>query len=298
MRPRHVLLGLLVVVIWGLNFIFIQVALGGIPPIFFAVLRFAFTAFPALLFVRPPRAPFRILALYGLSIFAVQFGFLFTGMKVGVPAGLASLLHQVQAFFTIALAMRVFGDRPSVWSWIGAAIAAAGIVVVALHSQGEVHIAGIGLLLIGSMGWAVGNVSAKAAGAVNPFALVVWGSLISLPPLLVVSLILEGPAAIGAAFAHLSLAVAGALAYITYVATLLGFSLWANLLRLYPSSMVAPFTLLVPVVGFVGAAVLLGEPLPGWKLGAAALVLAGLGLNLFGARVAGVLARLAAAGEP
>ena len=139
------------------------------------------------------------------------------------------------------------------------------------------------------MSWAAGNIAAKRAGAVNPFALVIWGSLLALGPILALSLVVEGPRAIGAALASMSLVTAGSILFIAYVSTLVGFSLWAALLHHYPPSTVAPFSLLVPVVGFVSSMVLLGEGMPGWKLGAAALVLLGLGLNNFGARIAAAL---------
>ena len=298
MRPRHITLALLTIVIWGLNFIAIHVALRTVPPLFLCVLRFVFVAFPAVFFVPRPRIAFSRLALYGLATFVVQFSLLFSGMKAGLSPGLASLVLQVQVFFTIALAMRIFGDRPPLSSWIGALVAFAGIVLIALHSRGEVSALGLFLLLAAALGWAVGNVAARGANGTNPFGLVIWSGALAVPPLLVLSLALEGPAAIAAALAHPSLEVVGSLAYIVYGSTLLGYSIWADLLRRYPSPIIAPFTLLVPVVGFLGSAALIGEPLPPWKLGAAALVLVGLALNLFGHRVVGAVIRLALARQP
>jgi O-acetylserine/cysteine efflux transporter len=289
MRSKHLALALLTVTIWGLNFVFIQIALRTVPPIFLSFLRFLLVAAPAVFFVRRPRIPIGSLALYGLSMFALQFGFLFSGMRAGVPAGVASLVHQLQVFFTMGLAVWVFGDRPHPTRWLGALIAFGGVGIVGLHTHGDVSGVGLVLLMLGSMSWAVGNITAKRAGAVNPFALVIWGSAVALGPLLALSLAVEGPHAIGAALASMSLGVAGAVAFIAYASTLVAFSFWALLLHRYPPSTVAPFTLLVPVVGFVGSMLLLGEGMPAWKIGAAALVLIGLGLNNFGARVAAAL---------
>jgi len=290
MRSKHLALALLTVTIWGLNFVFIQIALHAIPPIFLSFLRFFLVAVPAIFFVRRPQIPFRALALYGLSMFALQFGFLFSGMRVGVPAGVASLVHQLQVFFTMGLAVWVFGDRPHPTRWAGALIAFGGVGIVALHAHGDVSAAGLGLLLLGSISWGVGNIAAKRAGAVNPFALVIWGSAVAIGPLLALSLVVEGPHAIAASMSSLSLGVAGAVGFIAYASTLVAFSFWASLLHHYAPSRVAPFTLLVPVVGFVGSMLLLGEGMPGWKLAAATLVLIGLGLNNFGQRLTGSVA--------
>jgi O-acetylserine/cysteine efflux transporter len=291
MRLRHLTTALVTVTIWGTNFVFIQIALQTVTPLWLSALRFVFAALPAIAFVRPPRVPLRTLLLYGLAIFAGQFGLLFSGMKAGVPAGLASLVLQVQVFFTMGLAMWLFGERPQAYRWIGALVAFAGIGVVGLHARGDVSPLGVGLLLLAALSWALGNVSARRAGGANPFALVVWGSAVAVPPLAVLALTLEGTAPLAAAWAGASWVFAGALGYIVYVSTLLAFSLWSTLLRHHAPSAVAPFTLLVPVAGFAGSALILGERLPGWKLGAAALVIAGLALNVFGGRLHEALRR-------
>jgi O-acetylserine/cysteine efflux transporter len=283
MRPKDIALALLVVAIWGLNFVFIQIVLQTMPPLFVCALRFFLAAVPTILFVRRPRIPVRSLVLYGLSGFALQFGFLFSGMRAGVPAGLSSLLLQVQVFFTMALAMRAFGDRPRLSGWIGALVAFAGIGLVGLHAHGDVSPIGFAFILVAAMSWAVGNIAAKRAGAVNPLALVVWGSAVAMPPLLAVSLAVEGTGAIMASLRGLTLGSAAAIGYIVVLSTIVGYSLWARLLHRHPPSTVAPFTLLVPVVGFFGSVVFLGETLPPWKLVSAALVIAGLAINVVGA---------------
>lgn len=285
MRFRHLATALLTVTIWGSNFVFIQIALRTLSPLWLSTARFVFAALPAILFVRRPRVPARVLVLYGLAIFALQFGLLFSGMKAGVPAGLASLVLQVQVFFTMGLAMWLFGERPQAHRWIGALVAFAGIAVVGLHARGDVSPLGVVLMLLAALSWAVGNITARRAGAANPFAMVVWGSAVAAPPLAVVSLALEGTGPLAAAAANLTPGFVVAFGFIVYVSTMLAYSLWSLLLRHHAPSTVAPFTLLVPVAGFTLAVLVLGEPLPAWKLGAAALVIAGLALNVFGGRL-------------
>lgn len=289
MKPRHLLLALMIVLIWGVNFAIIKLGLRQVSPLALGVARFILAAFPWVLFVKRPDVPMRLIALYGFLIFALQFGFLFTGMKVGMSAGLASLILQLQVFFTIALSVGLLGERPTLWQLSGALLAFGGVAYVGLHVGGELTVAGLVLLVAAAASWGAGNVVSKRisqqATSTNVVGLVAWGSLFALPPLLVVALLFEGEGFV-ASFTGMDWVSVGSIAYIVYLSTLFGFAAWSSLLASYPVSTVAPFTLLVPIFGFLGSAVLLGEPIEGWKLVASALVIAGLCVNLFGPRLA------------
>jgi O-acetylserine/cysteine efflux transporter len=288
MKPRHLLLALVVVFFWGVNFAIIKLGLRQISPLGLGVIRFVLAAFPWIFFIRRPQIPLSSLALYSLLIFALQFGFLFTGMKVGVSAGLASLVMQLQVFFTIGFAVLFLAERPTRWQLFGALFAFGGIAVVAANLGGDVTLAGLSLLILGAMAWGGGNIVSRIIsmrhGAINVLGLVCWGSLFATPPLLAVALILD-PQGLAASFTELDWTSLGAIAYLVYISTLFCFGAWSLLLALYPVATVAPFTLLVPVFGFLGSAVLLGEAIQPWKLLASALIIAGLILNVFGQRL-------------
>ena len=287
MRPRHLLLALTIVMIWGVNFAIIKLGLRQVSPLALGAARFFLAAFPWVFFIRRPAVPWRLIAAYGLLIFALQFGLLFTGMKVGMSAGLSSLILQLQVFFTIGLSIVLLGERPTFWQLAGAVLGFAGVGLVALHVGGDVTLAGLILVLGAAAAWGGGNIVSKKISqraVVNMLGLVVWGSLFALPPLLAVAIALEQEHFIDS-FAGLDWISVGSIAYIVYLSTLFAFAAWSNLLSHYPVSTVAPFTLLVPVFGFLGSAMLLGEPLQDWKLFASALVIAGLALNLFGPRL-------------
>lgn len=288
MKPRHLLLALVVVFFWGVNFAIIKLGLRQISPLGLGVIRFVLAAFPWIFFIRRPQIPLSSLALYSLLIFALQFGFLFTGMKVGVSAGLASLVMQLQVFFTIGFAVLFLAERPTRWQLLGALFAFGGIAVVAANLGGDITLAGLSLLILGAMAWGGGNIVSRIIsmrhGAINVLGLVCWGSLFATPPLLAVALILD-PQGLAASFSGLDWTSLGAIAYLVYISTLFCFGAWSLLLGLYPVATVAPFTLLVPVFGFLGSAVLLGEAIQPWKLLASALIIAGLLLNVFGQRL-------------
>ncbi len=281
---RHILLALLTVTIWGCNFVAIKVALHDLPPLLLCALRFLFVSLPLVFFLPRPAVTGRQLLTYGLAMFGLQFGFTFLGMQLGVSAGLASVMLQLQVFVTLALSAVFLRERVSLPQIAGTLIAVAGFAVVALHSGGEVSLAGLACVLFAACSWAYGNFMSRRLGKVNPLALVAWGGLVVPLPMGVASLVFEGPARIGGSLAHTGVPAMFALAFIVYVSTHVGYSLWSWLLARHAASAITPFALLVPVFGMLSSALLLGESLPGWKLEAAGLVLAGLTVTVFGPR--------------
>lgn len=285
MKPLHLAAALLMVTVWGLNFVVIRWGLDQVPPLTLTLLRFALAAYPALLLVARPRARLAQVAAYGLFAFALQFGLLFAGMAAGMPTGLASLVIQMQAFFTIGLAMVLTPERPAPAQAAGAAVAALGVLLVGVHLPGGTRL-GLALVLAAALSWAVANLIVKrmsggsAARPSEPLAIVIWGSAAACVPLALAALALEGPARMRDAVAAMGATQWAGLAFQAWPTTLLAFGLWAWLLRLYPAALIAPFTLLVPVVGMTSAVWLLDDAVNWWKLAGAALVLLGLALNV------------------
>jgi len=295
MSLADIFIALAVVVIWGVNFVVIKLGLRDLPPILFSALRFLCAALPLAFFIKPPATSLRLLVVFGMFQFAIQFTLLFTGIKLGLPAGLASLVVQLQAFFTIGLAVLLLGERPRAVQLVGATVALGGMAVVALNLEARATLIGFLLVVLAGLCWAVANIAGKqmgrpltaggAARAVNPLALVVWGSVVATPPLLLVSWLVEGPAAWQLAAHNFSWHTLWAVLFNAWPNTLLGFGIWSMLMRKYPAATIAPFSLLVPVAGMVSAAIVLGEALQWWKIVAGLLVLGGLALNQFGERL-------------
>jgi O-acetylserine/cysteine efflux transporter len=282
---RHFLLALAVVAVWGTNFVVIKFALAHLPPLLFATLRFALALVPAAFFIKRPAASWRNLAAYGVLIGVGQFGLLYIAMQGHITPGLASLVMQTQVFFTIGLSMIVTGERVRALQWTALALAAAGIVVIGSHTDAATTLAGLGITLVAAASWAGGNTVSRRAGRVDALAYVVWSSAFAVPPLLALSWVFEGTDEIVAGLRAADAATWGAVLWQSVGNTLFGFGAWAWLLARHPAATVAPMALLVPVFGMAASAWWLGEALPAWKLVAAALVMGGLALNLFGPRL-------------
>ena len=283
---------LIVVVIWGLNFVVMKWGLTTVSPLLLCALRFVAASVPLLLFVpRPRNLPWAMLVAYGLAQGVGQFGLLFTGMRLGMPAGMASVVLQTQAFITLLLAAAFMGERPQRWQWWGLVIATLGLLAIGSahgHTAADMTLAGF-LMTVGAAAlWAVSNLLTRHAaryGAYEPVPFIVWSSLFPVLPLLLLSAWLEGGwGAIQVQLAGVGWRELAVVGYLAALSTLVGYGLWTRLLQRYPASTVAPLSLLVPVVGLLSALLLLGErPLPQQWLGTAGVLL-GMCINQFGGR--------------
>lgn len=285
MSGRDLLLALLVVSVWGLNFVMIKWGVEEVPPLFLTALRYLCAALPMAFFVKRPPVKTATLVIYGLAIGFAQFGLLFSAIKLGLPAGLASLIIQTQAFFTFGLAMLFLGERLGPAQVAGACVAIIGIGVIAIERFEIAALLPLLMVLVAAFFWGVGNIASKKAGQIDMLSFVVWGSVVPVVPLLGLSLLVEGPGAIAAALAGFSPRSIGVVLFNGYAATLLGFGLWSYLLKRYPAGLIAPFSLLVPVFGIGFAMLLTGETVTSLEVLGSGLVFAGLAINVFGPRI-------------
>ena len=296
LSPRDLLLTLAIVAVWGYTFVPIKVALREVPPFALAGMRFALAALPLVFFIRRPAMPWRFIVTYGFAIGVLQFGLMFLGLKLGMPAGLASLVIQLQVFFTIGLAVMLDGDRLQWHNLFGAAVAVIGVALLGAHKLGAGEsgtFAGFLLIIAAGLAWAVGNIIAKrGAGEHAPdmFALVVWSSLVPPLPLFALSYALEGGPAAFDAVVTMSALAWGCLAVMAYAATLFAFGTWNALLHRYPTALISPFALLIPVFGIGSGALFLGEKLAPLQMAGVALVFGGLVVNTFAPRIRAWLA--------
>jgi O-acetylserine/cysteine efflux transporter len=279
MRPAHVAIAVLVAAIWGLNFVVIEVGLEDFPPLLLSALRYLLAALPLLLVGGRAGVPWKWVLAVGGAIGVVKFSLLFVGMDVGMPAGLASLVLQVQAFFTVGFAAVLLRERPHAAQAAGLGLAAAGLALVAGGLEGVATPVGFALVVGSAAAWGVANVAIKSASPPDPFRFMTWVCVVPPLPLVALSLSFEGPGRVAEALAGIDLGGALAVGYIAFVATTVGWGLWGRLLHVYSAGTVAPFSLLVPVFGLGFAALLLGEPVTIRTVVAALLVVSGVFLT-------------------
>ncbi len=267
MPIRHRLLAVAVAAIWGVNFVAIHASLAQFPPFLLVALRFLLIAVPTVILVPRPAVPLRWLIGYGLGFGVAQFTFLYWGMAAGMPTGLASLVLQASAPFTLVLGALLLGERVRGRQWLGIGIAVAGMLLVGVSRAQAAAILPFLLVLAGGLGWAFGNLASRLAKPPNPLHLTLWMSVVVPVPMLALSLVFEGPARIWAAlsgsFGAEALPAWIGLAYTCVIGTAVGSGIWTWLLSRHPAGVVAPFSMLVPVAGLLTAGLVLGER-PTW----------------------------------
>lgn len=283
-----------VVIIWGLNFVVMKLGLQSLSPMMLGALRFAVASLPFLPFVPRPALPWRFVVIYGLAQGVGQFGLLFVGLKLGMTAGMASVVMQSQAFFTLLLAAPLLGERARGHQWAGLVVAAFGLLAIAVahgDGPGQMTLIGFVLTLGASFMWAVSNIvvrfAGKAASGYDPFAFIVWSSVVPVVPFLAFAGVFEGVDHSWSSVLGIGLREGFAVLYLALFATLLAYTMWTRLLKRHAAGRVAPFSLLVPVVGLWAGSFVFGEQLPPGQWFGTGAVLLGLLINQFGPRLLG-----------
>jgi O-acetylserine/cysteine efflux transporter len=287
MSIRDLGVALLIVVVWGANFVAIRLGLSEIPPMLVICLRFLFSSIPAIFFFKKPQLPWRYILSFGLFMGAIQGTFLYSAIKIGMPAGLSSIIAQTQAFFTLLISALILKERVRGNQIVGMLIAASGLAIIALRFDQPVTTLQLLLVLGSALSWGISNIITRLAnrvGRIEVLPFVVWSSLVVPLPMLIVSVMFEGVGAIITAIEHISLTSLLAIGYSAYLSTILGYTLWAWLIGKYDVGRVAPFSLLVPFFGLSSTAVMLGESITPMTLVAGSLIIIGLTINVFGWR--------------
>jgi O-acetylserine/cysteine efflux transporter len=280
MKPTHAFLALLVAIVWGLNFVVIRVGIDSYPPLMLAAFRFAIAAIAAPFLPKPAMTWTRIAGI-GTFLFLAQFGCLFVAIGIGMPAGLASVVIQSQAIFTIAFSIVFLGERLRPLQITGAITAFAGLVCIGVSFIQEyklVQLAGFTLVLAAGLGWAIGNIIVRSGEKTDMLSTIAWASLVPPLPLLLLSFVFERNAAL-AALTHVNMLGVASLFYLGFVATTFGYGVWGHLLNLYPAAVVSQFAIAVPIFGLASCAIVFGERFGPLEIAGFLLVILGLAFN-------------------
>ncbi|WNW13611.1 EamA family transporter [Pseudomonas sp. DTU_2021_1001937_2_SI_NGA_ILE_001] len=285
MKLQHLLLAILITAIWGLNFSVIKLGLVSVDPLILAGIRFALCALPAILFIPRPNVPWRYIIGYGLVFGIGLWGVVNLGIKSGLSAGIASLVLQFSAFFTLVLGGWVFKEKLTRYQLGGIAIALCGLLSIIFIVDGSVTLAGLGLVLAGAVAWSVANIINKKARTTQVFAFLVWSSAFAPVPLFLLGYAVNGAQGYTALVTQLDWRAVSSILFQVYPNTLFAYWVWNSLLKRYPVSTVAPLSLLVPIFGMLGSVLIFNEALSLTKIMAVVLIVAGLVVGLYGERI-------------
>ncbi len=285
MKLSHLLLAILITAIWGINFSVIKIGLSSVDPFILAGIRFTLCALPALFFIKKPDVPWRYIIGYGLVFGIGLWGLVNLGIKAGLSAGIASLLLQFSAFFTILLGSVVFKESLTRYQIAGFALACTGLLSIVFITDGSVTFTGTLLVLAGAIAWSIANIIIKRSATKQIFAFLVWSSAFSPLPLFLLDWLVNGSNGYTALVSHVDYRAVLSILFQVYPNTLFGYWVWNSLLKQYPISTVAPLSLLVPVFGILGSMAIFGEAISSLKILALLLIISGLVVGLYGYRL-------------
>ncbi|QBR52269.1 EamA family transporter [Erwinia sp. QL-Z3] len=285
MKISHLLLAILITAIWGINFSVIKIGLSSVDPFILAGIRFTLCALPALFFIKKPDVPWRYIIGYGLVFGIGLWGLVNLGIKAGLSAGIASLLLQFSAFFTILLGSVVFKESLTRYQIAGFALACTGLLSIVFITDGSVTFTGTLLVLAGAIAWSIANIIIKRSATKQIFAFLVWSSAFSPLPFFLLDWLVNGSNGYTALVSHVDYRAVLSILFQVYPNTLFGYWVWNSLLKQYPISTVAPLSLLVPVFGILGSMAIFGEAISSLKILALLLIISGLVVGLYGYRL-------------
>lgn len=285
MKPLHVVLAVLITAIWGVNFSVIKLGLATVDPFILAGIRLSLCALPAIFFIRKPNVPWRYIIGYGLVFGIGLWGIVNLGIKAGLSAGIASLVLQFSAFFTILLGGWVFKEALTRFQVLGMLIALGGLLCIIMISDGSVSLPGVLLVLVGAASWSVANIINKKASTKEVFAFLVWSSAFAPIPLFALDYAVNGSSGYTTFVNQVDTTAVLSILFQVYPNTLFAYWIWNSLLKTYPVSTVAPLSLLVPIFGMLGSVLIFHEQVPASKVMAVVLIVLGLAVGLYGQRI-------------
>jgi O-acetylserine/cysteine efflux transporter len=287
MKKLDLLLGIFVTGIWGANFSIIKLGLGTLDPFLLTSLRFLFCAVPLIFFIKKPNVPLSVIALYGFLFGVGLWGIVNLGIYLGLSAGLASLILQFSAFFTIILAALTFGERISKFQIVGIVIALIGLMLIMTVTTGNVSIPGAILVICGALCWSCCNMIVRKHKPDNMFAFIVWSSAFSAIPLFLITYLVKGAHPFYSLPETINGIAVFSILFQSYITTIFGYWVWNSLMKKYPTSTVAPLSLFVPVSGLITSWLVFGEHISTGKIFAALLMLSGMIVFLFAKAIDG-----------
>ena len=258
MTPLQIVCAVAVPLLWGYQFVAIKVGVTEFPPLFFLALRFLAIALLIVPLVRKPTHR-ELGPIAAISVFlgGLNFGLFYIGLGLG-SGSMSAVAYQLATPFTVLLAWPLLAERPSLTTSAGVVLAFAGVVVLAAEPGLSAKALPLMLVVAAAFAFAVSNVLTKRYGPFDPLTLMGWSSLLTVPQVLLMSLLLEhGQLA--------SLVTADergwlALAYTIFIGGIVGFGLWFWLIARCSMSRVAPFGLLLPVFALLSSVLFLGDP--------------------------------------
>jgi len=265
-----------IVVLWGLNFVALKIAVLSLPPIFLAGLRFLLISIPWIFFVEKPKVSKRQFITLPITLGVLQYSLLYYGMSTGLSAGLSAVILQTQSFFTVIMSTILIKEKLRLNEILGLLIGALGVMILLINNNGDFKIEAVLIILAAAISWGIANIQLKNLGNVNMVSFLIWISPFAAIVLFIISFILEYDLVLNIDFSNVEIKVFLSIFYTAYLSTVIGFTMWQYLLNKYKSVQITPYGLLVPVTGSIFGYIILSEVLEIYQIIAGIVIIIGL----------------------
>ena len=276
MNAKHVVMAFFIVVLWGLNFVALKIAVLSLPPIFLAGLRFLLISIPWIFFVEKPKVSKRQFITLPITLGVLQYSLLYYGMSTGLSAGLSAVILQTQSFFTVIMSTILIKEKPRLNEILGLLIGALGVMILLINNNGDFKIEAVLIILAAAISWGIANIQLKNLGNVNMVSFLIWISPFAAIVLFIISFILEYDLVLNIDFSNVEIKVFLSIFYTAYLSTVIGFTMWQYLLNKYKSIQITPYGLLVPVTGSIFGYIILNEVLEIYQIISGIIIIIGL----------------------
>ncbi len=276
MKKNDLILGILIMVVWGLNFSVIKLGVNEIDPLLLTALRFTLATLPAIFFVKKPDVSWCYLIVYGWLFAIGIWGMATWSIQAGLSAGMASVLLQMNVVFGLFLGYFLLKESLPINKIIGSGLALGGLLLSLTVTDGSVTQLGLMLILFAAISWSLASITVKKAGTKQVFAFSLWAMAFAPIPLFLIVYFQSGSDAFVQLSTQFNERVIFSVLFQAYPVTLLGYWIWNRLLVTYPLTTVAPLTLLVPIFGLLGGVLFYQEEVGMIKLVASLCVISGI----------------------
>lgn len=280
MKKNDLILGMMVMIVWGLNFSVIKLGVNEIDPLLLTALRFSLATLPAIFFVKKPDVSWAYLITYGWLFAIGVWGMATWSITAGLSAGMASVLLQMNVAFGLFLGYFLLKEKLAMNKIIGSGLALSGLLLSLTVTDGSVTQTGLMLILTSALCWSLASITIKKSGTKQVFAFSLWAMAFAPLPLFLIVYLQSGDAAFITLTEQFNERVIFSVLFQAYPVTLLGYWIWNRLLVTYPLTTVAPLTLLVPIFGLLGGVLFYQEEVGLIKLIASLCVISGVLIGL------------------
>jgi len=256
MTTRQVLLALIVPITWGFGYALTKIGMEQFPPLLLMSLRFGIAGLILVWFTKPPWEYMKDLFVVAFIGSTIQYGLTYYGLK-GIDVSTASILVQLEGPILALLSTLILKERLGWTRALGMGLAFAGVVVIAGEPRLSGSLDSVALVISGAVFWAIAQIMISRLKSLSGITILAWVAIIASPQMLLISLAIEKDQ--WHSIVNASLVDWSIVFYLSFIMTVVGYSIWYHLLRICDVSKISPFLMLLPVTSIIAGITLLDE---------------------------------------